>query len=81
MRVRRAGGVARLRFRVSEPSEVTVRFRRGGKVVATRHVRAAGTVRVTVPRSLAAGRYRVELRARDGAGNASRLRSARLTVR
>ena len=81
--MRRAGGAAQLRFRVSEPSDVTIRFKRGGKTVATRHVRAAGAYRMAVraSRALRAGRYRVELRARDGAGNASRMRSARLTVR
>ena len=83
VRVRRAGGAVQLRFRVSEPSDVTIRFERGGKTVATRHVRAAGAYRMAIraSRTLRAGRYRVELRARDGAGNASRTRSARLTVR
>ena len=80
VRVRRG----QLRFRVSEPSEVMIRFKRGDKIVATKRVQADGAYRMAVraSRSLRAGqRYRVELRARDGAGNASRLRSARLTVR
>ena len=84
VRVGRSGGAAELRFRVSEPSEVTIRFMRGDKIVATKRVQAAGAYRLAVraSRALRAGqRYRVELRARDGAGNASRLRSAHLTVR
>jgi plastocyanin len=66
----RAG--ARLRFRLSEPGSVTVRFLRGRKVVKTARIArgAAGTNNVTVRdrRRLKAARYRVEVRATDRAG-------------
>jgi plastocyanin len=71
---------ARVRFRVSERSVVTVRFKRGDKTVQTRKVSAAGTARATVRKRLRAGRYRVELRAEDLAGNRSGLQTARLTI-
>jgi plastocyanin len=82
VRVQRMKRGARIRFRVSERARVTVRFKRAGKVVRTRHVDAAGTARLAVRgKALRAGRYRVELRAEDIAGNRSGLRTARLTVR
>ncbi len=68
-----------LRFRVSERSAVTVRLDRAGKRVRTKHVAAAGRASVTL-RGLRAGRYRIELRARDLAGNASAARVAHVTV-
>ena len=83
VRVRRASGGARLRFRVSERVDVTLRFKRGRKTVMTKRVSAAGRYRMTVrpSRKLRAGRYLVEIRARDLAGNRSQLRTARLTLR
>jgi hypothetical protein len=62
---------------------VTVRFKRGGKTVKTKTMNASGSYRTTVRdrKALRAGRYRVELRAEDVAGNRSGLRTARLTVR
>jgi hypothetical protein len=83
LRVERAAHGARISFRVSEQSVVTVHFKRGGKTVKTRQVSASGSVRLTVRdrKALRAGRYRVEVRAEDVAGNRSGLRSARLTVR
>jgi plastocyanin len=80
VRVERMKRGARVRFRVSERSVVTVRFKRGDKTVETRKVSAAGTARATVRKGLRAGRYRVELRAEDLAGNRSGLRTARLTI-
>jgi plastocyanin len=80
VRVQRMGRGARVEFRVSEPSVVTVRFKRGDKTVQTRKVSAAGTARATVRKGLRAGRYRVELRAEDLAGNRSGLQTARLTI-
>jgi plastocyanin len=76
-----AGGV-RVRFRLNEPGRVTVRVKRGGKTVRTRTVRvgraASRSLRL---RRLRAGTYRVELLARDLAGNRSRVKRARVTVR
>jgi len=73
---------ARVRFRVSERARVTVRFKLAGLAVKTvqRTVRA-GTRSLTVRGRRMHGRYSVEVRARDLAGNRSRLRRARLTIR
>jgi plastocyanin len=83
VRIRRLSGGATIRFRVSERARVTVRFKRGGKTVKTKTMNASGSYRTTVRdrKALRAGRYRVELRAEDVAGNRSGLRTARLTVR
>jgi plastocyanin len=83
LRVRRAARGARIRFRVSERSLVTVRFKRRGKTVKTAHLNASGRARITVRdrRKLRAGRYRIEILARDVAGNQSHLRTAHLTLR
>jgi plastocyanin len=75
----RSGRRVTLRFRVSERSEVTVRLARAGKRVRTKHVAAAGRGSVTL-RGLRPGRYRIELRARDLAGNASAARVAHVRV-
>jgi hypothetical protein len=83
LRVRRAARGARIRFRVSERSLVTVRFKRRGKTVKTERLTASGRARITVRdrRKLRAGRYRIEILARDVAGNQSHLRTAHLTLR
>jgi plastocyanin len=82
VRVRGTAKGAKVSFRVSERADVTVRLKRGRKVVKTRHVTVSGRGRVTIGRkALRAGRYRVELRARDIAGNASSRRAARITLR
>jgi plastocyanin len=74
VRVQRTPRGARIRFRVSERARVTVRFKRGGKVLATRHVTAVGRESLTVRDKALRGRYRVELRAQDVAGNRSAVR-------
>jgi plastocyanin len=71
---------ARLRFRVSEQSVVDVRLTRGGKTAKRYAVAGKGTLAFTA-KSLKAGRYRVEVRAYDIAGNASSLKRVSLTVR
>ena len=82
VRVRRTGRGAKVSFRVSERADVTVRLKRGRKVVKTRHVAVSGRARVTVGgKRVRAGRYRVELTARDVAGNRSSRKSARITLR
>ena len=81
-RVRVAGldGAARVRFRLNEPGRVTVRLERGSTVRRqTMTLRRAGTGIVTL-RDLAAGTYRVEMRARDLARNRSRLKRTQVTV-
>ena len=75
----RSGRRLKLRFRVSERSEVTVRLDRGGKRVRTKRVSAGSRGSVTL-RGLRPGRYRVRLRARDLAGNVSGARVAHVTV-
>jgi plastocyanin len=74
-----SGRRLKLRFRVSERSEVTVRLVRAGKRVRTKRVSARSRGSVTL-RGLRPGRYRVQLRARDLAGNASGARVAHVTV-
>jgi hypothetical protein len=82
VRVRGTAKGAKVSFRVSERAAVTVRLKRGRKVVKTRHVTVSGRGRVTIGgKALQAGRYRVELRARDIAGNASSRKAARITLR
>jgi plastocyanin len=73
----------RVRFRLSEPATVTVRVKRGSKVLKSKRVQAgAGTHSVTLrSKRLKKGRYTVEVLARDASGNRSRLASKRLSVR
>jgi plastocyanin len=83
VRVQRMKLGAKISFRVSEQSVVTVRFKRGGKVVKTTKLNASGNYRGTFRdrKRLRAGRYRVELRAEDVAGNLSGMRTAGVTIR
>ncbi len=77
---KRSGHRARVRFRVSEESVVDVRVKRGRKTVKRYAATGKGTIAFKTAR-LKAGRYRVELRAYDVAGNASSRKRASLTVR
>jgi plastocyanin len=81
VRVRRASHGATIRFHVSELAVVTVRFKRGGKTVKSTTFNASGTYHGTLRKGLRSGRYRVELRAEDVAGNRSGMRTAHVTVR
>ncbi len=68
----RGGRSASVRFTLSKPSYVTLRLRRGGRTVVVLRDRFAGgrgSLRWRRP-PRRAGRYRVELRATDLAGNA-----------
>ena len=76
----RSGGRVQLQFRVSEEAAVTARISRRGKRVKVARVRTAGRGAVTL-RGLRAGRYTARMRAVDPAGNASRVRVMRFTVR
>lgn len=75
-----AKGAARVRLRVSEASDVSVAFKRGGRTTKSALVSGTGTRAVTV-RGLKAGRYTVQVRATDIAGNRSSLRKLTLNVR
>jgi plastocyanin len=78
---RRAGKrAARVRFKVSEDADVTVAFKRGRRTIKSAGASGTGTRSVTV-RGLRAGRYVLQVRATDVAGNRSKLRTLRLTVR
>jgi plastocyanin len=73
---------ARVRFRLSERARVTVRFKLAGLTVnSVRRTFTAGRHRLTVRDRRMHGRYRVEVFARDAAGNRSRLSRDRLTIR
>jgi plastocyanin len=80
VRASRIARGARVRFRVSEQSDVTVTLKRAGRVVKRVRTTATRSRSLTV-RRLRAGRYRVEVRATDLAGNRSALRRARVTLR
>jgi plastocyanin len=73
----------RVRFRLSEPATVTVRVKRGRKLIKAKRVQAtAGAHSLTVrSKKLKKGRYTVEILARDASGNRSRLATKRLSVR
>lgn len=74
---------ARIRFRLTEDARVTVRVKRGRRTIrATSVSLARGTHRLTMSgRQLVAGRYQIEISARDNAGNRSRLTSDRVRIR
>jgi plastocyanin len=73
---------ARVRFRLSEASKVTIKLTRPGHAAKTRIVQARkGTSSATI-KGLRAGAYRVQVSATDLAGNAARAaKHARVTVR
>ena len=75
-----AKGAARVRLNVSEDSDVSVEFRRGGRTIKSGTVSGVGRRALTV-RGLKAGRYTVRVRATDIAGNRSSLKTLRLNVR
>ena len=75
-----AKGAARVRLRVSEDSDVSVAFKRGGRTVKSGTVSGTGAGSLTV-RGLKAGHYTVQVRATDIAGNRSSLRKLTLNVR
>jgi plastocyanin len=73
---------ARVWFRLSEAGRVRIAVRRGRRTVRARRANVrSGASAVTVRGRLRPGRYRVEVRAWDLAGNRSALKRARVTVR
>jgi plastocyanin len=71
----------RVRFRVSEPARVTVRVKRGRRLVKSRTVRLARAGSRTINlRGLPPGSYRIDVLAHDSADNRSRIKRARVTV-
>jgi plastocyanin len=80
VRAHRIANGARVRFRLSEAARVTIDVKRGRRTVKTRRATARRGSQAVMVRGLRAGRYRVEVRARDLSGNRSRLRRARVTV-
>jgi plastocyanin len=77
---RRGARGARVRFRLSEAGSVTIALTRAGRTVKTSRLAARRGANAVLVRGLRAGRYRLELRARDLAGNAAPARRARVTV-
>jgi plastocyanin len=72
---------ARLGFRLDEPAVVTVRVRRARLTVKRSRAMLLRGRRTLTIRRLQPGRYRLDITARDLAGNRSRVRHARVTVR
>ncbi|RKQ87556.1 plastocyanin [Solirubrobacter pauli] len=75
-----ARGSVRVRFRVNEESTVLVSLKRGGKTVKKAEYEGTGTRSVTL-KGAKAGRYSVQVRATDIAGNRSSLKKTSITVR
>jgi plastocyanin len=72
---------ARVRFRLSERARVSVRFTRAGMTVAARRrTFRAGAHRLVVRDRRLSGRYRVEVVARDLAGNRSKVKRSTLRL-
>jgi plastocyanin len=73
---------ARARFRLSERARVTLRLKRAGITIeAVSRTLRSGAHRLTVRNRRLSGRYRVEVVARDLAGNRSSVERARVMLR
>lgn len=70
----------RVRFSVNEESTVLVSLKRGGKTIKKVELAGAGVGTVTL-KGAKAGRYSVQVRATDLAGNRSALKTKRITLR
>jgi hypothetical protein len=86
-RLRTARGGKAVRFRLSEPASVMLRFTRIGTARPARRIRMSGRpganelrLRGCLARALRPGSYRVRVSARDTAGNQARPRVARLVL-
>jgi plastocyanin len=81
VKVARVARGVRVKFRLSEGGKVTVKATRG-RSVTTRTVEVAKGTRSITVKGLKAGRYRVQVSAKDLAGNAAKsARRASVTVR
>jgi plastocyanin len=73
---------AQVRFRLSERARVIVRFKLAGLTIKTAHrTFRAGNGSLTVRDRRLSGRYRVDVFARDAAGNRSPVKHDRVTIR
>jgi plastocyanin len=79
--IRRRAKGARVTFKVSEESAVAVVFSRGGKAIKAYAVELGTGTRALNAKGLRPGRYVVTLVAVDVAGNKSKARTLRVTVR
>jgi plastocyanin len=75
-----AKGAVRVRFRVDEQSSVLVSLKRGGKTIKSVVLDGSGRGAVTL-KGAKAGRYTVQVRAADIAGNLSAIKKTSITVR
>ena len=81
VKVSRVARGVRVKFRLSEAGKVTVKATRG-RSVTTRTVEVAKGTRSITVKGLKAGQYRVQVSAKDLAGNAAKsARRASVTVR
>ena len=60
---------------------MTIKLMRGNRTVKTRRVNARGGANSVLLRGVRAGRYRVEIAARDLSGSPATSKRARVTVR
>src|SRR4051794_1348919 len=72
---------ARLTFTLSENATLTIRVKRGHRVLKTVRVQARKGTHSVKLRGLKKGRYTIDIRARDAVGNRSSLATKRLRVR
>jgi plastocyanin len=72
---------ARLTFTLSENATLTIRVKRGHRVLKTVRVQARKGTHSVRLRGLRKGRYTIDVRARDAVGNRSGLATKRLRVR
>jgi len=82
LKLRAVAHGARVSFRLSEPSTVTIRFKRGSRTVRAAQLAArAGSRAFTVRGSrIARARYTVEVEARDARGNRAAVQRAKVRV-
>jgi len=77
---RRTKSTVRVKFRVSEQSTVLVSLKRGGKTIKATVGAGTGSGYLDV-KKVKAGRYTVQVRAADIAGNAAAMKKTSITVR
>jgi plastocyanin len=78
------GRAVKVKFRLSESATVTIRVKRGSKLVksVTKQLAAGNrSVSVRSAKKLKKGRYKIEVRARDASGNVSTLASKSFRIK